>query len=91
MVIAPRHLAMCPGPAHTGSMDRQRPDDPLETLRRWEETGAVWRVQSVRGDEVTIGLFTCDGAEEMSRFSTRDTGVLAYVAGRTAPEAPPAS
>jgi hypothetical protein len=62
-------------------MDVHSSADPVETLRRWEATGAVWRVLSAREDEVTVGLFTCDGAEEMSRFTTDDVRLRSFLAG----------
>lgn len=51
-------------------------------LRRWEDAGAVWRVMGIHGDAVTIGLFSCDGGEEVSRFTTSDPDLLRFLAGR---------
>ncbi|WP_460797232.1 hypothetical protein [Nocardioides pacificus] len=63
-------------------MSEEQPDDPVEVLRRWEDTGAVWRVLSRRDGEVTIGLFTCDGGEEVSRFVTDDPALATFVETR---------
>lgn len=69
---------------HTGGMDPSS-DDPVETVRRWEAAGAVWRVLAAGSGGLTIGLFTCDGSEEMSRFTSDDPGLRQLVAGRTDP------
>lgn len=39
-----------------------------EALRRWIDSGGHWQVLAERGAEVTVGLFTCDGGEEMDRL-----------------------
>jgi hypothetical protein len=58
-------------------------DDPVGTLRRWEAAGAVWRVLEAGRDRLTVGLFTCDGNEEMSRIVSDDPLLREFVAGRT--------
>jgi hypothetical protein len=63
-------------------MSEQRPDDPVEVLRRWEGAGATWQVVGRHRDEVTIGLFTCDGGEEISRFTTGDPALVQFVDAR---------
>ena len=55
----------------------------LETLRRWEEFGAVWEVVHRTADQVTISMRRCDGGEEVSRLVTRDAAVLALVEERS--------
>ena len=62
--------------------------DPVDTLRRWERSGAVWRVLGRSRVEVTIGLFSCDGGEEMARIVSADPRVRGYVATRPDSEAP---
>lgn len=62
----------------------QHPDNPVQVLRRWEDNGAMWHVLGHHGDAVTIGLFTCDGGEEVSRFTANDPGLLQFVAARKA-------
>jgi hypothetical protein len=65
-------------------MTEQHPDDPVEVLRRWESSGAVWHVLVRQGDAVTVGLFTCDGAEAVSQFTSRDPVLLRFLAAREA-------
>lgn len=36
-------------------------------LDRWIDSGGHWSVISEHGDRVTVGLFTCDGGQEMDR------------------------
>jgi hypothetical protein len=55
-------------------------EDRLAELRRWEDSGAYWRVVTSTPEQVTIALLTCDGGEEVGRFTTDDARVLAYVA-----------
>jgi hypothetical protein len=62
-------------------------EDPVEVLRRWESSGALWRVLSRRGGSLEIGLFTCDGGEEMSRFVSDDGALRAYVGDRRSSDA----
>jgi hypothetical protein len=63
-------------------MTEQDPADPVEVLRRWQVAGAVWHVLGHHGDAVTVGLFTCDGGEEVSRFTSRDPDLLRFVGDR---------
>lgn len=60
-------------------MGEEQPEDPVEVLRRWETAGALWRVLGREGETVTVGLFTCDGGEEVSRFRAADPALLRYV------------
>ena len=62
--------------------------DPVETLRRWERSGAVWRVLGSSRDDVTVGLFSCDGGEEMGRIVSGDPRVRAYLDARPDSETP---
>lgn len=66
-------------------------DDPIGTLRRWERSGAVWRVLGAARDGVTVGLFSCDGGEEMGRIVTADPTVRAYLDARPDSETPDTS
>lgn len=54
----------------------------VRRLTRWENAGGVWRVVGRVGGQVTIALRSCDGAEEMARFSTTDVEVLELVGER---------
>jgi len=44
-------------------------DDAVIVLRRWELFGGRWRVLARTQTVVTLGLFTCDGGQEMSRVT----------------------
>ena len=43
------------------------PDAPADVLQRWLTSGGEARVLGHEEDEVLVGLFTCDGGEEMGR------------------------
>ena len=62
------------------------PVEPLAALRRWEDSGAVWRVLSRAEGTVTLALCTCDGGEEMSRIVSDDPDLLAHVGDRRSSE-----
>jgi hypothetical protein len=62
------------------------PDDLLPALRRWADSGALWRVLARSEREVTVGFFTCDGGEEVQRRTSRDEAVLTYLRDRTSSE-----
>ncbi len=69
--------------------DRPR-QNPVDTLVRWEDHGAVWRVVGRTASEVTVALCRCDGGEEVERLVSGDPDLLAFVDGRVSPP-PPAS
>jgi hypothetical protein len=56
--------------------------EPVEVLRRWEASGAVWEVLAESGQELTIALLTCDAGEEMGRVQSADPDLKAYVGDR---------
>ena len=56
--------------------------EPVEVLRRWEASGAVWEVLGQAGDELTVALLTCDAGEEMGRVQSADPALRAYIGGR---------
>ncbi|HEY7856969.1 MAG TPA: hypothetical protein VIC82_00590 [Candidatus Nanopelagicales bacterium] len=58
-------------------------EDPLQVLRRWEDSGAIWRVVRRTPDTLEIALLTCTAREEMGRITTSDPEVLAFVGDRT--------
>lgn len=64
------------------------PDDPLATLLRWEGAGATWRLVAHTSESATVSLLTCDGGEEVSRFTTSAPDLLRFVAERAASESP---
>jgi hypothetical protein len=53
--------------------------EALARLRRWEESGATWRVLVRTPDSVEIALLTCDAGEEVDRMRTGDRAVLDHV------------
>ena len=62
--------------------DQHHEPRPVEVLRRWEASGAVWEVLAESGDELTISLLTCDAGQEMGRVRSADPALHDYVAGR---------
>ncbi|WP_396892144.1 hypothetical protein [[Mycobacterium] wendilense] len=58
-------------------------DDPVAVLQRWEDAGAVWRVLHRNDASVTVGLFTCDGGEEVDRVTSDAAALLAFIGART--------
>ena len=54
-------------------------DDALARLRRWEESGATWRVLARTPEGVEIALLTCDAGEEMDRLRSADADLLDYL------------
>ena len=63
-------------------MSTSSAEDPLEVLRRWEDSGAIWRVVRRTPDTLEIALLTCTAREEMGRITTSDPRVLAFVGDR---------
>lgn len=57
-------------------------DDPVSQLQRWQDAGGVWQVLHQRGDAVTVGLFRCDGGEEVGQVRSADPRLLTFLAGR---------
>jgi hypothetical protein len=57
-------------------------DDPVAVLRRWTDAGAIWRVIFRGPGSVTIGLYTCDGGEEVDQFTSSDSTLLKFVGDR---------
>lgn len=59
-------------------------DDAVATLQRWQDCGGVWRVLDRRPDHVTVGLYRCDGGEEMDRLRSSDPTLLQFLENRDA-------
>lgn len=57
--------------------------DPAAELERWETSGGHWRVLSRSEGSVVVGLFTCDGGEEMGRVTGSVAELDGVLAGRT--------
>ncbi|MEV6843147.1 hypothetical protein [Actinoplanes sp. NPDC051411] len=53
--------------------------EALDRLRRWEDSGATWRIVVRRPGDVEIALLTCDAGEQVDRIVTADREVLDYV------------
>lgn len=60
--------------------------DRVAELTRWEESGAVWRVLRRTATGATVALLTCDGGEEVGRFTSDDPGLLAFLGNRSSSE-----
>lgn len=60
--------------------------DPVAILRRWEDSGAVWRVLNRREDQVTVVLCQCTGGEEVDRFTSSDPDLLRLLGERRSSE-----
>jgi hypothetical protein len=58
--------------------------EDLDRLRRWEDSGAAWRIVVATGDTVEISLLTCDAGEEMDRIRSTEPDLLDHV--RTRPD-----
>lgn len=53
--------------------------EALARLRRWEESGATWRVLVRTPESVEIALLTCDAGEEVDRLRGDDPALLDHV------------
>lgn len=60
--------------------------DPVETLRRWTGSGAIWRVLGRGPAGLTIGLFDCAGGQEVDRFTSADPALARFVGARASSE-----
>jgi hypothetical protein len=58
-------------------------DDPVDRLRRWEDSGATWEVVARTPDGLVIALLTCDLGEEVGRLRSGEPELLDYVGART--------
>ena len=56
---------------------------PVDVLRRWERSGGHWRVLSRSDTSVVLGLFSCDGGEEMHRLTAASGDLDTLLSGRT--------
>ncbi|HCB02931.1 MAG TPA: hypothetical protein DEQ43_01475 [Nocardioides bacterium] len=59
------------------------PEAPVEVLRRWEASGGHWRVLARSERSVVVGLFSCDGGEQMHRLAATSSELDPLLAGRT--------
>jgi hypothetical protein len=58
-------------------MDETR--DIVGDLRRWADSGGVWRVLRWSPERVTVALLRCDGGEEADRLTTTHPAALRYL------------
>ena len=61
-------------------------DDPVAVLQRWADAGAVWRVIHRGEHAVTVGLYQCDGGEEVDRINSTDPRLLDFLRTRDSSE-----
>lgn len=54
----------------------------VAVLRRWELFGGRWRVLARTESDVTVGLLTCDGGQEMSRVTATSDEFDAFLRKR---------
>jgi len=57
--------------------------DRVAELQRWQDSGALWSVVSRAPGRLTIALMTCDGGEEVDRFTSTDSALMAFVGDRS--------
>jgi hypothetical protein len=60
--------------------------DALARLRRWEESGATWRVLVRTPESVEVALLSCDAGEEMERLRSTDPDLLDHIGERSTPD-----
>lgn len=53
----------------------------VAAVRRWESAGGHWRVVTRSATTVVIGLFSCDGGEEMQRLTASHGALEALLEG----------
>jgi hypothetical protein len=56
-------------------------ESSIESLLRWEQHGALWRVRLVDQTEAVVELCTCAG-EPVDQLRFTGPAVLRYLAGR---------
>lgn len=60
-------------------------ESAIDTLKRWETHGAVWRLCWRTDDEAVVDLLSCTG-ELMDQLRSKDPELLAYVDRRPSSE-----
>ena len=58
----------------------------MEVLRRWEGSGAIWRVVRRSADGLEVALMTCTGDERVESLLSADPELLAFVGDRQSSE-----
>jgi hypothetical protein len=64
------------------------PGSAVWVLRRWEDSGGVWRVLSRSAARADVSLRTCDAGEEMDRLTSTDPAVLDFIGVRSGSDDP---
>jgi len=59
-------------------------DDPVEVLKRWEDHGALWRVEQLSDDRAVVLMCTCYG-EPVDRIESGDPNLLDFLRTREPP------
>jgi hypothetical protein len=57
------------------------PDTPVEILKRWEDSGAEWRLESLGEDRAIVQLCTCTG-EPVELLESGDEELLRFLRER---------
>jgi hypothetical protein len=68
--------------------EKATPEPPLQTLQRWEDSGALWRTRSLGEREAVVELCTCHG-EPVDELRSGDPDLLRYLGSRPSSEVPP--
>jgi hypothetical protein len=53
-------------------------ETPVDTLRRWEDHGALWRVRHVSDRRAIVDLCTCTG-EPVERLESGDPELIRFL------------
>jgi hypothetical protein len=62
------------------------PESPIDTLKRWEDHGAIWRARSVSETEAVVDLCSCTG-EPVDQLRSDDPALLRYLIDRSRSDA----
>ena len=57
-------------------------EDPVEVLNRWEASGGVWQVVGRGGGYLSVGLFRCDGGEQVDVVRSDAPALFAFIGDR---------
>ena len=60
--------------------------DVVAALRRWEQAGGLWRVLAQDAGIIAVGLFRCDGGEEVDRLLADEAPLAPFLKGRMSSE-----
>jgi hypothetical protein len=57
-------------------------ESPVDVLRRWEDHGAEWRIESLTDERAVVMLCTCTG-EPVERLESDDDALLKFLRERS--------